>query len=250
MFIYETTENFLKDKTILITGAGDGIGKAIAECYANFGANIILLGKTVSKLEKVYDSLIRLGKQEHTIIPWDLKGASEQNYQDMNDAISHSYGALDGLVLNAGIISALMPFESIDMKAFDDMMQVNLRANVLLIKSLLPTLSKAQNASIICNSSSVGRKGRAFWGGYAISKFALEGLMQVVADEYSHTSIRCNCVNPGAVRTAMRAKVYPGEDPNSLKNPSEIMPIYCYLMSNDSLHVNNKSINAQERCFL
>ena len=242
---YIAPESCLADKVILITGAGSGIGKALAIQCADFGATVILLGKTVAKLEGVYDQIQALGKQEAAILPLDLKGATEQHYLDLADTIKREYGRLDGLVHNAGLLGVLGPFDQIEKQVWDDVLQVNLTAEFLLTKTLIPVMQSAKNASTIFTTSSVGEKGRAFWGIYSISKFATEGMMQTLADEYENSSLRFNAINPGATRTAMRASAFPAEDTSLLKTADEIVASYLYLLSNDSRMTTGQRFNAQ-----
>jgi len=245
MFDYSIKENVLANKVILITGAGAGIGKEAALTYAKLGATIILLGKTVSKLESVYDEIIALGLAEPAIIPLDLKGATKQNYIDMSATIANQFGKLDGALLNASVLGELTPFTQIHEQIFNDVMKVNVNAQYLLAQALIPTLQLADNASLVFTSSSVGNQGRAYWGPYSISKFATEGMMQIVADEYENSNLRTNAINPGATNTNMRASAYPAEDKDKLATPADIMPLYVYLMSDDSLAENGKTIKAQ-----
>ena len=167
------------------------------------------------------------------------------NYRDMADTIETQFGKLDGLLNNAGQLGMLGQFQQIDEKSYDEVMQVNVKAQLFMTSALLPVMKKAEHASIIFTSSSVGVKGRAYWGEYAISKFATEGMMQVLADEYEASSIRSNCINPGATRTAMRAKAYPGENALNLATTTDIMPIYLYLMGDDSIAETGQTYNAQ-----
>ncbi|MCT7942548.1 YciK family oxidoreductase [Shewanella holmiensis] len=245
MLEYQARKDLLNNKTILVTGAGDGIGRAAALAYAQHGATVILLGKTVKKLEKVYDEIVALGAPKPAIVPLDLKGATEQNYVDMAETIAEQFGQLDGLLHNASQLGALGPFEHIDLASLEEIMKVNVTAQAILTKALLPVMRKATNASIIFTSSGVGRKGRAYWGPYAFSKFATEGMMQVLADECDNTQVRVNSINPGATQTEMRAKAYPAEDPQSLKSPADIMPTYLFLMGDDSINTNGQALNAQ-----
>ena len=245
MLEYQARKDLLNNKTILVTGAGDGIGRAAALAYAQHGATVILLEKTVKKLEKVYDEIVALGAPKPAIVPLDLKGATEQNYVDMAETIAEQFGQLDGLLHNASQLGALGPFEHIDLASLEEIMKVNVTAQAILTKALLPVMRKAANASIIFTSSGVGRKGRAYWGPYAFSKFATEGMMQVLADECDNTQVRVNSINPGATQTEMRAKAYPAEDPQSLKSPAEIMPTYLFLMGDDSINTNGQALNAQ-----
>jgi len=245
MFEYTIIDKSLENKIILVTGAGAGIGKEAAITYAKLGATVILLGKTVSKLEAVYDEIISLGLAEPASIPLDLKGATKQNYIDMSATIVNQFGRLDGALLNASILGELTPFTQIHEQIFNDVMKVNVSAQLLLAQALIPTLQLAKNASLIFTSSGVGNQGRAYWGAYSISKFATEGMMQTIADEYESSNLRTNAINPGATNTGMRNSAYPAEDKDTLATANEIMPLYVYLMSDDSLNVNGKTLKAQ-----
>ncbi|MBZ9610165.1 YciK family oxidoreductase [Rheinheimera maricola] len=244
---YQAASDVLDGKVILVTGAGDGIGKEAALSYARHGASVILLGKTVAKLTAVYDVIVAAGGKEPAIIPLDLKGATAKHYRDMAATITAEFGHLDGVLHNAGILGVLSPFEHIDLTSWQDIMQVNVTAAMLMTQALMPALKLAPHASVVFTSSGVGRKGRAFWGPYAVSKFATEGLMQVMADEYDNSNVRVNCINPGATRTKMRSRAYPGEDVNLLKTPADLMWLYLYLMSDDSIGVNGQSLDAQAK---
>ncbi|WP_299807491.1 YciK family oxidoreductase [uncultured Shewanella sp.] len=245
MLEYQAAKDLLKEKTILVTGAGDGIGKAAAIAFAKHGATVILLGKTVKKLEAVYDQIEQAGYPTPAIVPLDLKGATEQNYKDMADTIEEQFGKLDGLLHNASVLGVLGPFEHMTMSTVEEVMQVNVIAEIMLTKAMLPVMRKSPSASLLFTSSSVGRQGRAYWGEYAISKFATEGMMQSLAHEYEGTNVRVNSINPGATRTGMRANAYPAENPQTLKAPNEIMATYLYLMGEDSKEINGQQLNAQ-----
>lgn len=245
MFDYSIENANLTNKTILVTGAGAGIGRSAALTYAKLGATVILLGKTVSKLEAVYDEIIALGLTEPAIIPLDLKGATKQNYIDMSATIASQFGKLDGALLNASMLGELTPFTQIHEQIFNDVMKVNVTAQYLLAQALIPTMLLAPKASLIFTSSGVGSQGRAYWGAYSISKFATEGMMQVIADEYEDSSLRINAINPGGTQTNMRACAFPAEDKDALPTPDEIMPVYAYLMSEDSADINGQTLKAQ-----
>jgi NAD(P)-dependent dehydrogenase (short-subunit alcohol dehydrogenase family) len=244
---YSVSAQALKDRVILVTGAGDGIGKQAAISYAAHGATVILLGKTVSKLEKTYDEIETAGYPTPAIVPLDMQGATKQHYNDLADTIEGQFGRLDGVLHNAGLLGVISPFDQIDEKSFDEVMQVNVKAQFLLSQTLLPLLHQADDARLIFTTSSVGHIGRAFWGAYAISKFATEGMMQVLADELSDSSIRVNAINPGATRTGMRAKAYPAEDSLELKTPLDIMPLYLYLMAPEGKNAHGQCIDAQPK---
>ncbi|WP_430456002.1 YciK family oxidoreductase [Rheinheimera sp.] len=237
----------LAGKTILVTGAGDGIGRQAAISFAAAGATVILLGKTTKKLEAVYDEIVSAGAPEPAIVPLDLNGATKQHYTDMANTIKAEFGKLDGVLHNAGILGVLTPFTHIDLETWQKIMQVNLTSAMLMTQALLPVMALAPKASLIFTSSGVGRKARAYWGPYSVSKFATEGMMQLIADEYENSSIRTNCINPGATRTKMRNAAYPGEDQRQLKTPEDIMPLYLYLMSDQSCDINGQTLDAQTK---
>jgi NAD(P)-dependent dehydrogenase (short-subunit alcohol dehydrogenase family) len=246
MYDYQAPDKLLAGKTILITGAGDGIGQAAAKSYAQLGATVILVGKTLNKLETVYDEIVAKGHSEPVIYPIDLHGATEADYNHLNQTIIEQFGALDGLLNNAGILGPRKPLENITAQQWTEVIQVNLTSNFLITKALLPALKLADNASIIMTSSGVGRQGRAYWGAYAVSKFGIEGFTQVLAEELENTTnIRVNCINPRATNTRMRRTAYPSEHPEINPTTDEIMPLYNYLMSNDSIGVNGESIDAR-----
>jgi NAD(P)-dependent dehydrogenase (short-subunit alcohol dehydrogenase family) len=245
MHNYQAADNALENKTILITGAGDGIGRVAALTYAKHGATVILLGKTTKKLECVYDEIVNAGYTQPAIVPMDMRGATKQNYRDLAATIEQQFGKLDGLLNNASILGSLGPLEHFCVSTFENIMKVNVTAQAMITKYMFPLLRKSACASVIFTSSGVGREGREFWGPYAISKFATEGMMQTWSKEVGKTNIRINCINPGATRTSMRASAFPGEDKEKLKTAEELMPTYLYLMADDSKEVNGESINAQ-----
>jgi NAD(P)-dependent dehydrogenase (short-subunit alcohol dehydrogenase family) len=246
MFIIPSKQ-YLDKKTILVTGAGDGIGKQAALHYAKFGATVILLGKTVAKLEKVYDEIINNGGNEPAIVPLDLKGATAKHYRDMANTITDQFGYLDGLLHNSSVLGHLGPFEQISEQDWQNVFQVNVTSQFLMTQALLPALKKAPQSSVIFTTSSVGLKGRAYWGPYSISKFATQGMMQILADEFDNSNIRFNSINPGGTKTAMRAKAFPAENADNLKTPEEIMPLYLYLMDNDTSTENGQTFEAQPK---
>ena len=243
---YTATPDLLKDRIILVTGAGDGIGRAAAKSFAAHGATVILLGRTIRKLEFVYDEIIQANHPKPAIYPMNLEGASPKDYEDLAGIIDKEFGRLDGLLHNASMLGKITPLEHYDINQWYQVLQVNLNAPYLLTRACLGLLKQSSDASVIFTSSNVGRKGRAYWGAYAVSKFALEGLMQVLADELEeNTSIRVNSLNPGKTRTKMRSDAYPGENPNTLPMPDEIMNTYLYLMSADSRSVHGQALDAQ-----
>ncbi|RUO33575.1 YciK family oxidoreductase [Aliidiomarina shirensis] len=244
---FQAPDNALADKVILVTGAGDGIGREAALTFARYGATVILLGRTTKKLEAVYDEIVAAGNPEPAIIPLDMKGATEAHYRDMAATIIDQFGKLDGLLHNASILGVLSPFAHIDLPTWNDIMQVNVTAQFMMTKALLPALLAAPAGSVVFTSSGVGRTGKAHWGPYAVSKFATEGMAQILADEYENSSLRVNVINPGATRTGMRSRAYPAEDVTKLKTPADLMPSYLYFMCDESIGTTGESVDAQTR---
>ncbi len=243
---YQATPDLLAGRVILITGAGDGIGAAAARACAAHGATVILLGRTTRKLELVYDAIEEAGGPQPAIYPMNLEGAAPKDYDDLAATIEQEFGRLDGLLHNASLLGTLTPLGQYDIEQWSKVMQVNLNAPFLMTRACLDLLKKSEDASIIFTSSSVGRQGRAYWGAYAVSKAGNENMMQTWADELeSNTSVRANSINPGATRTSMRARAYPGEDPNTLPKPEEILATYLYLLGPDSKGVSGQQFNSQ-----
>jgi NAD(P)-dependent dehydrogenase (short-subunit alcohol dehydrogenase family) len=243
---YHPGPDLLKARVILVTGAGDGIGAAAAKSFAAHGATVILLGRTIRKLEIVYDAIEAAGGPQPAIYPMNLEGASPKDYEDLATTLDQEFGRLDGLLHNASELGTLTPLGQYDLEKWTQVMQVNLNAPFLLTRATLDLLKQSNDASLIFTSSSVGRKGRAYWGAYGISKAANENMMQIWADELeTNTNIRVNSINPGATRTRMRATAYPGEIPETVPLPEEIMPAYLYLMGPDSKGVTGQQIDAQ-----
>lgn len=243
---YTYPGELLKDRIILITGASDGIGRALAVHAAGHGAQVILHGRNVSKLEKVYDQIEALrGAPRPSIAVMDLAVAGSDAYTSLADSLSAEFGRLDGLVNNASILGERYSIEQYDAAMWQQVMHVNVTAAFAITQVCLPLLHQSADASIIFTSSGVGRVGKPFWGAYAVSKFATEGLSQVLASEQEHGAIRVNCINPGAVHTEMRRAAYPAEDRDVLKTAEEILPTYMYLLGPDSQGVTGQSLDAQ-----
>ncbi len=246
MFDYSARPDLLQGRVILVTGAGRGIGATAAKTFAAHGATVLLLGKTEENLNRVYDDIEAAGHPAGAVIPFNLETALPHQYDELAAMIETEFGRLDGLLHNASILGPLTPLEQLSGDNFMRVMQVNVNAMFMLTSTLLPLLKLSEDASVIFTSSSVGRKGRAYWGAYAVSKFATEGLMQVLADEVDGVAaVRANSINPGGTRTDMRAKAFPGEDPQTRPTPEDIMPVYLYLMGPDSQGVNGQAFDAQ-----
>ncbi len=236
----------LKGRAIMVTGAGAGIGRAVALALANAGAEVILLGRTVRKLEAVHAEIEKLGGPEASIVPLDLERALAADYEAVAAAVEKRYGRLDGLLHNAALLGTLTPLEQYDVPTFMRVMHVNVTAAFLLTQHLLPLLRAAPDAAVLFTSSGVGKRGRAYWGAYSVSKFAVEGLTQVLAQETeANTSVRVNIIDPGKVRTTMRRQAYPSEAPESLPLPESLTAAYLALLGPASRGVTGQRFEAQ-----
>lgn len=239
---FSVTSTSLANKIILITGAGDGIGKVAARSFAAAGATVILVGRTLAKLEKVYDEIEAAGHPQAAIYPLNLESATEKEYDDLCNVLNDNFGRLDGILFNAAELGERTPIANYSVSAWMRCMQVNVNSPFMMTQALMPLLEKSENASLLFTSSSVAFKGRSFWGAYAASKAAQENFMQTLVDELEGTSrIRANSINPGATRTKMRASAYPAEDPITVKKPEDLMPAYIYLLSDASLGVTGQA---------
>jgi len=246
MINYTPALDLLANRVILVTGAGDGIGRVAATTFAAYGATVVLLGRTIRKLESVYDAIEKAGYPQPAIYPMNLEGASPKDYEDLANTLDKEFGQLDGLLHNAALLGTLTPLEHYNISLWYQVLQVNLNAPYLLTQACLKLMKRADDASIVFTSCDIAQKGRAYWGAYAVSKFALEGMMQVFADELeTHSKIRVNTINPGPLRTALRANAFPGEDPATLPTPETVMTTYLYLMGADSGKINGQVFNAQ-----
>ncbi|MBX3703550.1 MAG: YciK family oxidoreductase [Steroidobacteraceae bacterium] len=233
-------------RVILVTGAGDGIGQALAFALARQGATVALLGRTQRKLERTYDRIVADGGPAPALLPFNLETAAAPEYDALHDALDREFGRLDGLAHVAGILGVLSPVEHYDVPTWCRVLHVNLTAAFILTQTVLPLLRRSRDASIVFTSSGVGRHGRANWGAYSVSKFGVEGLMQVLAHEMSGTtSVRVNSVNPGPVRTAMRRQAFPAEDPERLVRPEAVVGPFVYLLGPASRDVNGRSFDCQ-----
>ena len=240
------SSNELLGKTVLVTGASDGIGRSVALACAAVGAEVWLLARQQSALETVYDEILEKGGKTPGIIPVDLIKSDTETYQQIADQLCDADIALDGLVHNASILGERKPLAHTSLESWRDVLQVNIGSIFLLTRFLMPLLQAAPMASLILTSSGVGRRGKAYWGAYAVSKFATEGFMQVLADELRGTSrIRVNSLNPGAVNTKMRRAAYPAEPPNNNPLPEELTDHWVYLLSDLSQDLNGAALNVQ-----
>ena len=236
----------LAGRVIAITGASSGLGRAVALACAQCQATVVLIGRNENKLEAVHAEIAAAALPEASIGVLDLESALAQDYDRLADALLTRYGRLDGLLHNAGLLGTLTPIEHYDVPTWCRVMHVNVTAAFALTQVLLPALRKSADASVVFTASSVGRKGRAYWGAYAVSKFAVEGLSQVLASELERTSaVRVNTLNPGPARTPMRRQAYPAEDVGSIPLPAALTAPYIALLGPASRGVTGQAFNAQ-----
>lgn len=247
MKMTQATPDCLNGKTILITGASDGIGRALAIGFCQHGANVIALGRSQEKLEALFDEIEAEQPGKLIIHPLDLERAQPEDFKTLAAALDEQFDALDGLIHNAALLGARSPIEFYPDSDWTKLLQVNVTAPFGLSKALLPALTRAQDARVLFVSSSVGRKGRAFWGAYGVSKFALEGLMQTLSEEVGSVSgTRVMSVNPGGTRTAMRRDAYPAEDPQSQPSAESLLPLFLMLMGPQGATFHGQAINARD----
>jgi len=236
----------LAGRVIAITGASDGIGRAVALACARHQATVILIGRNERKLEAVHAEVGTSGAPEASIAVLDLERALAADYDRVADAVLERYGRLDGLLHNAALLGSLSPIEHYDVPTWCRVLHVNVTAAFALTQVLLPALKKSADASVLFTASTVGRQGRAYWGAYAVSKFALEGLSQVLSAELEGISrVRVNTLNPGRARTAMRRQAYPAEDIATLPLPAALTAPYIALLGPASRGVSGGSFDAQ-----
>lgn len=242
---YQPKQDLLQDRIILVTGASDGIGREAALTYARYGASVILLGRNDEKLRHVAEMIAQQTGRQPSWFTLDLLTCTADDCHQLAQRVGGQYPRLDGVLHNAGLLGDVCPMIEQDPQVWQQVMQVNVNATFMLTQALLPLLLKSDSGSLVFTSSSVGQQGRANWGAYAASKFATEGMMQVLADEYQNRPLRVNCINPGGTRTGMRANAFPTEDPQKLKTPADIMPLYLWLMGDDSRRKTGMTFDAQ-----
>lgn len=237
----------LQNKVILITGAGRGIGREAALTFAKLGATIILLGRNIKALEEVYDRIVADKGPEPAIFPLDLASANPENFQQLHDGIEETFGRLDGLLHNASQLGDLAPIEHTDPRKWHEIMQVNLNGPFMLTQSCIPLLKKSTHASVVFTTSHFPDHAKAYWGAYGVAKQGCIALMQTLSEEFSNQSISFNAINPGPVRSPLRAQAYPAEDKKPLAGPKSIMPTYIRLMQQERYPEHDQIINAFEQ---
>ena len=236
----------LTDRIILVTGATSGFGRALAVECARAGATVILSGRNPAKLDKVYDEVEALNAAQPAIAVLDLANANAVDYDALAKTIGTEFGRLDGIVHAAGLLGDRTPLEQYDVPTWCRVLHVNLTAPFILTQVLLPALRKSADASILFVSSGVVRNARPFWGAYAVSKTGLEAVRSMLSQELEgEPNLRVNSVNPGRMRTGMRAAAYPAEDPNTLPSPASVTGPFLYLLSGLARGIDGEYFDAQ-----
>jgi NAD(P)-dependent dehydrogenase (short-subunit alcohol dehydrogenase family) len=226
----QPTPKSLKDRVILITGATDGIGRALAIAAAQLGAQVIAHGRNQKKLEAVADLVTDANAKPMALLPLDFEKASMAEYEAMADAIEKNFGHLDGLVHNAAMLAERAPIEHHDVAKWLRAMHVNTNAPFILTRYCLPLLRKSADAAIIFSSCDVSTEAKAHWGPYLVSKWANEGMWRMLGEELSNTHIRVTSVNPGVTRTKIRMQAFPAEDREALAQPEQVVNPYLDLL--------------------
>ena len=225
----------MKNKVILITGANKGIGKTLSLEFSKMGVNIVLLGRNEESLDSVYDEIIKTTSTKPLIIKCDLSNIDINSAKQISDEIMGVYGRLDGVVFNAAKLGKMSTIEDYEEDIWKEVFNINLHSAFIISKEILPALKAAPNGRIIFTSSGVAEVGKAFWGAYSASKFAVKGLAEILRDELDTTSnVKVFNYDPGKTRTSMRALAYPAENPQDLKEPKVLFNDYLWFFSDES----------------
>lgn len=247
MLHYQARPDCLHQRVILVTGAGQGIGLQAALSFAQHGATVILLGRTLAKLEAAYDTIMQQGWPEPLIFVMDLQQADNAAMQAMATGIAQQLGRLDGVLHNASQLDALAPLMLASPAQWQQLWQVNVLAPWMLTKACLPLLQQAPDASVLFTSHHSARALKPFWGMHAISKRACDDWMQLHVQECpAHSPVRFNSIIPGPVQSPQRKKTHPGEIHAQLPEAQQLMPWYLYLMGPDSIGVSGQILDAQQ----
>jgi NAD(P)-dependent dehydrogenase (short-subunit alcohol dehydrogenase family) len=230
---FRATDDLLRDKIILVTGATGGFGKTVSLALARHGATVILVARNLRLVESLYDEIEQAGYPTPAIYPMNLEGAAEHDYLELANNIESKLGRLDGMIHCAAILGAPTVFAQSDATTWYQVHQVNLHAPYLLTRACLPLLSRSENSSILFMTDD---KPGAYWDAYQVSKQGLAAMAGLLAREYEGSNLRVNCFNPGKTRTALQVRAYPAADENDrLPTPEQHINTFIYLMSNEVL---------------
>lgn len=241
---WQPPPDLLRDRIILLTGAANGIGRALADALAAHGATLVLLDKDRHGLELAYDEIVAAGHPEPALYPMDLAGAGPDDYATLAATLEREFGRLDGLIHNAAELGALIPISHFETELWFRTLQADLNAPCLLTMACLGLLNASKDASVIFTSDAVGRHGKAYWGAYGVAKAGLEGFMQILADELeASTPIRVNSIDPGPVLTGLRRIAYPGENSADLNRPADVVTPFLFLAGAASKGITGQQLS-------
>lgn len=243
---YFPAPDLLKERVILVTGAGQGIGRSAALAYAQHGATVLLLGRNQRRLDAVYDAIVDAGYPEPMALQLDLAQAGDDQLKALAQAIFEQLGRLDGILHNAARFDGLTPLELQPLDLWLGTLRVNLAAPAALTRACLPLLTRAPDSAVLFTSETHGHTPAAFWGAFAVSKSGLETLVKIWSEELTpHPHLRMNAIVPGPVRSPQRLISHPAENRELLAKPENLMPLYLYLMGPDSHGDNGRVFEAQ-----
>lgn len=236
----------LRERVVLVTGATGGLGRATALAAAAAGATVVLLGRKVRPLERLYDEIEALGAPKPAIYPMDLAGATPKDFADLATGVERGCGRLDGLVHAAAHFDTLQPFEQQTAEEWTRAQQVNLHAPALLTQACLPLLRRAEDAAVVFVFDDVERVGKAFWGGYGVAKHALAGLASILHQETESSSVRTHALLPGPMRTALRRAAYYGENTLVHPEPTYAAAAAVWLLGRDGAALRGKALDLRQ----
>jgi NAD(P)-dependent dehydrogenase (short-subunit alcohol dehydrogenase family) len=240
---YKPAPGLLRDRVILVTGATRGIGRVAALSFAEHGATVVLHGRYVPALERVYDEIEHRGWPQPAAIPLDFETAGSRDFDTLAHAIRSQLGRLDGILHNAAHFEKLSPLDQQSAEEWNRVLRVNLVAPFALTRACARLLAAAPDASVVYTSETHGHRPAAYWGAYSASKAALEALARIQAAEWEgRPNLRANALIPGPVDSPLRGRTHPGEVRESRRLPEEIMPAYLYLLGPDSRGINGRLI--------
>ena len=235
MRLSDFKKDCLKNRSILITGASKGIGKTLALSLSKHGANVIMLARNEKEMDAIYDEIKENYRTEPCILKCDLENLNDSKSNEIANIINENYKYLDAIIFNAAVLEKVSNIESYDTKTWDKVLRINLTSSFILCKRLIPMMKVSPMPRIIFTTSGVGKKAKAFWGAYSVSKAGVNALSEILADELDSTSnIKLFNFNPKATQSDMRSIAYPAEDPSLLKEPKDLIKYYLWMLSKKS----------------
>jgi len=240
---YEPGPDLLAGRVILVTGAGHGLGRAVAIACASHGATVALLGRRQEKLEATYDAISAAKGAEPALVPLDLAAAGSAEYESLAQVIRKDMKRLDGIAHCASHFVPLGPLANQTIETWMTLFRVNLAAPFAITRACLPLLAAAADASVVFTGETHGARPAAYWGGFAVSKSGLSPLVHIWADERSRTPVpRMNVLIPGPIASPQRARSHPGEDPTGLRTVEEAARGFLYLLGPESVSITGKTL--------